>query len=245
MKIKKKKIIITGGSGRFGSYIKKFPTDHKIFFPTKNELDILSMKKITKYLNSKKPDVIIHLAGLSRPMNIHDTNIVKSIDLNIIGTANITKVCSTKNIKLIYFSTNYVYPGIKGNYDEKNPLLPVNNYAWSKLGGEASVKLYKNSLILRVCMTEKPFIHKKAFANVKTNFIYHDEVVPILFNLLDQIGTINIGGKSQSIFKFAKKYNKNLKKSFLSKKKNIGIPFNSTMKLKKMISVINKKKKYL
>ncbi len=245
MKIKNKKIIITGGSGRFGSYIKKFPTDHKIFFPTKNELDILSMKKITKYLKKKKPDVVIHLAGLSRPMNVHDINIVKSIDLNIIGTANITKACSTKNIKLIYFSTNYVYPGIRGNYDEKDPLLPVNNYAWSKLGGEASVKLYKNSLILRVCMTEKPFIHKKAFANVKTNFIYHDEVVPILFNLLDQRGIINIGGKSQSIFKFAKKYNKNLKKSFLSKKKNIGIPFNSTMKLKKMISVISKKKKYL
>jgi dTDP-4-dehydrorhamnose reductase len=241
----KKKIIVTGGSGRFGRILKRYKQKNILSFPSKKELDILNYKKIENYLNKKKPDILIHLAGLSRPMNIHEKNIKKSIDLNIIGTANITKACEKKKIKLIYFSTNYVYPGIKGNYDEKNPLLPVNNYAWSKLGGEASVKLYKNSLILRVCMTEKPFIHKKAFANVKTNFIYHDEVVPILFNLLDQRGTINIGGKGQSIFKFAKKYNKNLKKSFLSKKKNIGIPFNSTMKLKKMISVINKKKKYL
>ena len=37
------------------------------------------------------------------------------------------------NIKLIYFSTNYVYPGTKGNYSEKDALLPVNNYAWSNL----------------------------------------------------------------------------------------------------------------
>ena len=62
-------------------------------------------------------------------------------------------ILNLKNIKLIYFSTNYVYPGSKGNYKETDSLLPVNNYAWSKLGGEASVQLYKNSLILRVCMT--------------------------------------------------------------------------------------------
>ena len=90
-----------------------------------------------------------------------------------------------KNIKLIYFSTNYVYPGTKET-TEKDHLLPVNNYAWSKLDGEASVQLYKNSLILRVCMTEKPFVHDKAFANVKTSFMYHDDVSKILFQLLNK-----------------------------------------------------------
>ena len=88
-------------------------------------------------------------------MNLHDKDINRSIDLNIIGTANITKACVKKNVKLIYLSTNYVYPGIRGNYKEIDPVKPFNNYAWSKLGGEASVQLYKNSLILRVCMTEK------------------------------------------------------------------------------------------
>ena len=70
-------------------------------------------------------------------------DIKKSIDLNIIGTANITKACEERNIKLIYFSTNYVYPGKKGNYKEGDNLLPVNNYAWSKLGGEAAVQFIK------------------------------------------------------------------------------------------------------
>ena len=68
---------------------------------------------------------------------------------------------------MIYFSTNYVYPGTKGNYKETDPLLPINNYAWSKLGGETSVQLYKNSLIIRVCMTERPFVHKVAFIECK------------------------------------------------------------------------------
>ena len=72
------------------------------------------------------------MAGLSRPMRIHEKQISKSIDLNIIGTANLVSVCSELNIKLIYFSTSYVYQGKKGNYIETDPILPWNNYAWSK-----------------------------------------------------------------------------------------------------------------
>ena len=172
-----KKIVVTGGSGRFGTALKKIKTKNKIFFPNKKQLDILNYKNIQRYLQKKKPNILIHLAGLSRPMKIHDKDIVKSIDLNIIGTSNITKACAKKNIKLIYFSTSYVYPDKKGNYLETDSLLPGSSYAWSKLGGESAVHLYKNSLILRVCMTEKPFVHKVAFVNVKTNFIYQDEIL--------------------------------------------------------------------
>ena len=175
----KKKIVVTGGSGRFGTHLKQQKSKNILYFPNKKELNILNLKNIHKYLKKIKPDVLIHLAGLSRPMIEHNVNIKRSIDLNIIGTANITKVCSDLKIKLVYFSTSYVYPGVKGNYNEKDPVLPVNNYAWSKLGGEASVQLYKNSLILRVSMTEKPFIHDKAFGNVKTSFMFHDDVSKI------------------------------------------------------------------
>ena len=237
-----KKIVITGGSGRFGTVLKNQASKYLMFFPSKKELDILDPKKVEKYLKKIKPHYLVHLAGLSRPMDAHIKDIKKSIDLNIIGTANITKACEKNNIKLIYFSTNYVYPGIHGNYKETDSILPVNNYAWSKLGGEASVQLYKNSLILRVCMTEKPFVHKKAFANVKTNFIYHEDIAPIIFKVLDRKGVLNIGGKIKSIFNFARKNNKKLKKIYLKKNQKIGIPFNSSMNLKKMNFFLKKKK---
>jgi len=111
----KNKIVITGGSGRFGSELKKIKSKYKLFFPNKKELNILKIKSIIKYLKKKKPYYLLHLAGLSRPMKIHSNFIEKSIDLNIIGTANITKACSKLGIKLIYFSTSAVYPGVKGN----------------------------------------------------------------------------------------------------------------------------------
>ena len=68
-------------------------------------------------------------------------NIDISIDNNIIGTCNVVKACKKLKIKLIYLSTSYVYPGLKGNYKETSPLLPYNNYAWSKLGGECAVQM--------------------------------------------------------------------------------------------------------
>ena len=50
-------------------------------------------------------------------------------------------------------------------------------------------------------MTEKPFIHRSAFANVKSNFIYHQDVAKILPKLINKTGIINVGGKKQSIYK--------------------------------------------
>ena len=78
-------------------------------------------------------------------MKLHEKNISKSIDLNIIGTVNLVKEASKSNIKIIYLSTSYVYPGTKGNYKENDPVKPWNNYSWSKLGGECAVQMYKNS----------------------------------------------------------------------------------------------------
>jgi dTDP-4-dehydrorhamnose reductase len=228
------KIIVTGGSGRFGRILKK-NVGSNYLFPKKNQLNILKLGSLIKYLKKNNPKCLIHLAGLSRPMSMHEKDIEKSISLNIIGTSNVTIACSRLNIKLIYFSTSYVYPGKKGNYKENDPLLPYNNYAWSKLGGEAAVKMYKNSLILRVSMTEKPFIHDYAYTNMKTNFIFHDDFVKIFKKVIHKKGVLNIGGKTKTVYEFAKKYNKKVKKKYL---KNNKTPLNSSMSLKKLNNLI-------
>ena len=233
-----KKIVFTGGNGRFGKIFKKIKSKHKIFFPTKKHLDILKPKSIEKYLKKTNSKYLIHAAGFSRPMSEHDTNIKKSINLNIIGTSNIVTVCKKLSIKLIYFSTNYVYPGKKGNYKEYDALAPINNYALSKLGGECAVKMYKNSLILRICMTEKPFVHKYAFNDVILNFMFQDDLADNLLKLIDKKGILNVGGKSQTVYNFAKKYNKKIKK--ISAKKIFGkdYPLNQSMDISKYKSLI-------
>ena len=235
----RKRILITGSDGRFAKILKKSFFGKNIYYRNKKQLDILNYNKIEKFLRKHKIKTVIHLAAVSRPMVIHEKKISKSIRVNIIGTANVVMACEKNGIKLIYFSTNYVYPGKKGNYKEIDPLLPINNYAWSKLGGEASVQMYKKSLILRLSMTEYPFIHKKAFSNIKTSFMYQTDVAKILPKLISYNGIINIGGKSQSPYQFAKKNVKSVKKSLFNiKKSRVMMPKNSSINLTKLKKIL-------
>ena len=232
----KNKILVTGGDGRFAKVLAKYNHKLNLFFVNKKECNILNENSINKAIKKIKPKIIFHCAGLSRPMSIHEKNIEKSIDANIIGTANIVKACKKKKIKLIYFSTGYVYNGSKGNYAENDGTKPFNNYGLSKLGGECAVSMYNNSLILRITMIQKPFPYNKAFYDLKSNFMFHEDLVKILPKIISQKGILNVGGPSQSIFNFAKKTKKNLKK--ISAKRNSSLPLNQTMNLKKLKKIL-------
>ena len=232
----KSKILVTGGDGRFAKVLSKYNRKLNLYFASKKECNILNNNSINKIIKKVKPKIIFHCAGLSRPMSIHEKDIEKSIDANIIGTANIVKACKRKKIKLIYFSTGYVYNGSKGNYSENDGTKPFNNYGLSKLGGECAVSMYKNSLILRITMIEKPFPYNKAFYDLKSNFMFHEDLVKILPKIINQKGILNVGGPTQSVFNFAKKTKKNIKR--ISGKKSSSLPLNQTMNLKKLKKIL-------
>ena len=229
-------ILVTGSNGRFAKILKEKNNSLNLKFLNKKQLNILNLKSIENNIIKYRPKIILHTAGLSRPMKQHEKNISKSIDLNIIGTANLVKICKKYAIKIIYFSTNYVYECTKGNYKESDGLKPINNYGLSKMGGESSVLMYKNSLILRIQMTEKPFAYKKAFTNVYSNYMFHEDMVNFLPKLINQYGIINVGGKSRSTYQFAKLHNK---KTLKAKNTDKNIPSNQTMNLKKLRKILN------
>ena len=87
-------------------------------------------------------------------------------------------------------------------------------------------------------MTEKPFIHNKAFSDFVTNFIYHEDIAKYLFKLINKKGVINVGGKIQSVYSFAKKYDPEIKK--ISAKKILGskYPLNPSMNINKLKKII-------
>jgi dTDP-4-dehydrorhamnose reductase len=220
--------------------MKNVKSKYKLLFPTKKELDITNLEKIRKYLKKHKPNYVVHMAGLSRPMQIHEKKINLSISLNIIGTSNIVIASSEKKIKLIYFSSSYVYPGKKGNYKEDDPVRPEMNYSKSKLGGECAVSMYSNSLILRLCMTEKPFKHPKALADAVTSFMYQEDFRDIFFRLINKKGVINVGGEAQTVFNFAKKDNPLVKKIYLNQVKDVKFPKNSSININKLKKILKK-----
>ena len=236
----RKKILISGGLGKFAKQLllqgsKKF----EIHAPSRQDMDISSPRHLYSHIIRFNPDYFIHAAAMTRPMRNHEISPIKSMKTNIEGTCNVVEACCTTGLKVIYISTDYVYPGNDGNYSESDGLLPFTKYGWSKLGGECSVRIYDNSLILRVCICDYPFPHNQALTDVKKSMMYNFEAAEIIVKLLDQKGVINIGGKSQTVYDFASKDNPNIKKVRKQDIKDVYIAPDTSMDTSKMRRIIN------
>ena len=203
----RKKILISGGAGKFAEQLAIQGSDNfDICAPPRKKMNISSPRDIYSTIVKFNPDYFIHAAAMTRPMKNHEIAPMKSMKTNIEGTCNVVDACCTTGVKIIYISTDYVYPGKRGNYSEEDGVLPFTKYGWSKLGGECAVRMYENSLILRIAMCEKPFPHPAAMTDVKKSSIFNDEAAKITLQLLDEIGIINIGGPNQSIYDFVRSH---------------------------------------
>ena len=205
----RKKILISGGLGKFAKQLLIQGSENfEIFAPPRKEMDVKNPRQIYSKIISCNPDYFVHAAAMTRPMKNHELAPMKSMKINIEGTCNVVDAYHTTDIKLIYISTDYVYPGKDGDYSEKDGVLPFTKYGWSKLGGECAVRMYDNSLILRIAMCEKPFPHPGAMIDVKKSSIFSDEAAKITLQLLGEFGIINIGGPNQSIYDFVSLHQK-------------------------------------
>ena len=197
------KIIFTGGSGLLGSDFKKIRPD--IDYPTSKEFDVTKLQQMKDYIGNRGCDLIIHAAAFTSPPMI-DKDPSKAIEVNIIGTSNIVKLCSEFDARLIYICTDYVFKGDKGNYTEDDPVYPVNKYAWSKLGGECAVRMYDKSLIIRTTFGPNVFPYEKAFIDQWTSRESVSVIAEMISQLIDKdiIGIIHVGGKRKTVFEYAK-----------------------------------------
>jgi dTDP-4-dehydrorhamnose reductase len=234
-------ILLIGGNGEFCEKLIKHGEEHSFLTPSKKLLDVRSYWGSDRYFYryQKSFDYVIHAGAITRPMVIHEDNPTLSIKTNIIGTANMALMCERYNKKLIYISTDYVYPGTDGDYKETDAVKPFTNYGRSKLGGECSVQMYDNHLILRLSMTTNPFPHPKALKDMKKSYMYTDDAAKITLKLLDETGIINVGGESQSVYEFVKKENPDIGFNYLSEISDVNMATDCSMNTTKLKKVIN------
>ena len=105
------------------------------------------------------------------------------------------------------------------------------------LVASSAILIEKISLILRLSMTDFPFIHKKALKGAYSSFMYNKTISKIIPYILDEKGILNIGGKKREIFNFAKKFGK---KKFLPIKldKINNFPKDSSIDIKKLKKIL-------
>lgn len=197
-----KSVLCTGGSGRLGTELKKLLP--KAQFPASHAFNVTSHSQMEKYIRAHHPEVILHAAAfISPPLIEKDPH--TALEVNIVGTASLAELCWRYKIKLVYISTDYVFKGDKGNYTESDPVLPVNKYAWSKLGGECAVHMLDNYLIVRTSFGEKVFPYEKAFIDHYTSRESVAVIAKKIVNALkaDVNGVIHLGHRRRSVYQYA------------------------------------------
>lgn len=197
------KIIFTGGSGLLGSEFRKILPDMN--YPSSKEFNVTNYDQMKEYAQSSGCELVIHAAAFTSPPLV-DKEPRRAIEVNIIGTSNIVKLCMEFDARLIYISTDYVFKGDKGNYKETDPVCPVNKYAWSKLGGECAARMYTKSLIVRTSFGPNVFPYDKAFVDQWTSRESVSVIAEKISKLIDEdiTGILHVGGKRKTVFEYAK-----------------------------------------
>jgi dTDP-4-dehydrorhamnose reductase len=167
------KIFISGASGLIGgnclSYFKEknetvigsyfsYKTDDTVFFDTLN-LDDKNNFDISTF----SPDVIVHCGALTH-VDYCETNEEESYQKSVQSTINLLAIAKKLNAKLVYISTDYVFDGKQGPYNENASTNPLSIYAKHKLEAEELVKKDNaNHLVLRVTNVYGNEIRNKNF----------------------------------------------------------------------------------
>lgn len=201
--VKEEDILFTGGSGTLGAELKKLFT-HSMF-PPHEEFDVILFDQCSDYIIKTKPKIIVHCAAIKTPPKI-DKNPIIALKTNIIGTSNLVEISSKYGIRLIYISSDYVFSGKRGLYKEDDEdVYPISKYGWSKLGGECAIRMYDNSLIVRISFFPDVFPYEKAFIDQYVSRIPVSMAAEILKKIIysDLVGIINVGGKAKSTYEFA------------------------------------------
>ena len=192
-------IIVTGVSGLLGSALKDILIAD---YPSHESFDVNNSVQMNTVLSTKKYTICVHCAAISSPDEVEKFPF-RGFDVNIVGTANLVLLCCKYNIKLIYISTSYVFDG---NYNENSPVNPINKYGLSKLGGECCVRLYNNSLIIRLATGTNVFPYSNAYDD---QYISREPVSVISQKIksilnTNMTGIIHIGSHRRSQYEYAR-----------------------------------------
>lgn len=152
--MKKKKILITGGTGLLGNgLLMTSPLNSKIYASYKNQFDnqnkisdlnfmrlnIEDKDELEKLFVKIKPDVVIHSASLSN-LDYCEVNKKEAFRVNVSGTENVIRECRKFNSLLVFISSNAVFNGLNPPYSEDDKVNPINYYGETKVLCENLIK---------------------------------------------------------------------------------------------------------
>ena len=137
----KQNFLILGAEGQLGKAFKHYLSTHDIAFsaPLEKDCDITDSSNLEKIVERASPTVIINCAAYNAVDDAEEEKDLAHM-INCTAIEKVTEICNHHQIKLIHYSTDYVFDGTKGDlYIEEDQTAPINVYGQSKLAGERIV----------------------------------------------------------------------------------------------------------
>jgi len=103
------------------------------------EMDILDPVNVRKVVEHYKPDAIIHTAALTN-VDKCETEKELAYQLNVEAVKTLVTICEEYNIQLVHLSTDFIFDGMAGPYDELAEPNPLSYYGQTKLEAEEIIK---------------------------------------------------------------------------------------------------------
>lgn len=136
------KILVTGANGQLGYDMLKALTARGIEGIPADvaEFDITDAQAAESFILSCLPDSVIHCAAYTAVDKAED-DAERCRLINEIGTENVAHACRKVGAKMLYISTDYVFPGTGDTFYETDTSPgPLSVYGKTKLAGELAVK---------------------------------------------------------------------------------------------------------
>jgi dTDP-4-dehydrorhamnose reductase len=103
------------------------------------EMDVMDSPRVNAVLEKYKPDVVIHTAAMTNVDTCQSEPELAS-QLNVSSVKTLVAACEKLNIQLIHLSTDFIFDGADGPYDEDALPNPLSYYGETKLAAEELVK---------------------------------------------------------------------------------------------------------
>ncbi len=144
---------ITGAGGLIGGALVRaaasFAPGWQVRGLQRTELDLTDVPAVRELFQRDKPGLLIHCAGLTKT-RLCQQEPALARKLNVEVTARLAELAA--DIPLIFFSTDLVFDGGKGNYDETDSPNPLNIYAETKLAAERIVLANPRHTVIRTSL---------------------------------------------------------------------------------------------
>lgn len=145
------RVLVTGGKGQLGQCFQeqaKQYADWSFFFPAKEKVDITRLDSLEDFVQKNQINAIINTAAYTQ-VDQAETEPERAFLSNETGVENLLKMAEKYQLKILFFSTDYVFNQLNRDYySESDTISPKGVYAESKAAGEALIGASKTPTVL-------------------------------------------------------------------------------------------------